>query len=187
MLPPSKRMSPSMRTLSIRSFSRLMQRSSVDLPQPEGPMKAVICFSGISIEISLSAFFSPYQSDSLLDRGGSGSRSAGRAADRDGRRASGWAADSGSRSVFMTGSGQRQTALPAYLRRRWLRRVIATRFIARDHQDQQQGGGEDQRLGGLHVRALEADVVDVEAEVHELALEVDEGRHCRPAAEPARA
>ena len=63
MLPPSKRMSPSMRTPSIRSFSRLMQRSSVDLPQPEGPMKAVICFSGISIEISLSAFFSPYQSE----------------------------------------------------------------------------------------------------------------------------
>ena len=63
MLPPSKRMSPSIRTPSIRSFRRLMQRSSVDLPQPEGPMKAVICFSGIFSEISLSAFFSPYQSD----------------------------------------------------------------------------------------------------------------------------
>ncbi len=63
MLPPSKMMSPSIRTPSIRSFRRLMQRSSVDLPQPEGPMKAVICFSGISIEISFSAFLSPYQSD----------------------------------------------------------------------------------------------------------------------------
>ncbi len=28
-----------------------MQRSSVDLPQPEGPMKAVICFSGIFSEM----------------------------------------------------------------------------------------------------------------------------------------
>ena len=33
--------SPSMRTPSIRSFMRLRQRSSVDLPQPDGPMKAV--------------------------------------------------------------------------------------------------------------------------------------------------
>ncbi len=48
----SKRMSPSMRTLSIRSFRRLMLRRSVDLPQPDGPMNAVILRSGILSEMS---------------------------------------------------------------------------------------------------------------------------------------
>ena len=61
---PSKRIVPAMRTSSIRSFRRLMQRSKVDLPQPEGPMKAVIFFSGIESEISFNAFFSLYHSDS---------------------------------------------------------------------------------------------------------------------------
>lgn len=32
-------------TSSSRSFMRLMQRRYVDLPQPEGPIKAVISFS----------------------------------------------------------------------------------------------------------------------------------------------
>ena len=36
---------PSMRTLSMRSFMRLRQRSKVDLPQPDGPMNAVTSFS----------------------------------------------------------------------------------------------------------------------------------------------
>jgi hypothetical protein len=35
---PPTRMLPSMRTPSTRSFIRLRQRSSVDLPQPDGPM-----------------------------------------------------------------------------------------------------------------------------------------------------
>ncbi|CSC38155.1 Uncharacterised protein [Vibrio cholerae] len=33
--------SPSTRVPSTRSFIRLMQRKSVDLPQPEGPINAV--------------------------------------------------------------------------------------------------------------------------------------------------
>ena len=45
---PRSRISPSMRTPSIRSLSRLKQRSRVDLPQPDGPMNAVIFFAGIS-------------------------------------------------------------------------------------------------------------------------------------------
>ena len=40
---------------------RLRQRSSVDLPQPEGPMKAVTWCLGMDMEMSLSACFSPYQ------------------------------------------------------------------------------------------------------------------------------
>jgi hypothetical protein len=38
---------------------RLKQRSSVDLPQPEGPMKAVTRFSGISRFTCLSAWKLP--------------------------------------------------------------------------------------------------------------------------------
>ena len=48
-----------MRTLSIRSFIRLRQRRSVDLPQPEGPMNAVTCLAGMSIVMSKSAWLSP--------------------------------------------------------------------------------------------------------------------------------
>ena len=43
-----------MRAPMIRSFIRLKQRSSVLLPHPEGPIKAVILLRGISIVISLS-------------------------------------------------------------------------------------------------------------------------------------
>src|SRR5262245_57694326 len=66
MLSPSKRMSPSMRTLSIRSFRRLKQRSSVDLPQPDGPMNAVTMFLGMSSEISCSEREAPYHSESCI-------------------------------------------------------------------------------------------------------------------------
>ena len=52
-------MSPSMRTPSTRSFRRLKQRSSVDLPQPEGPMKAVIFFSAMCSEIAFRACLAP--------------------------------------------------------------------------------------------------------------------------------
>ena len=40
---------------SIRSFIRLKQRRSVDLPQPEGPMMAVTFRAGISMFTSVSA------------------------------------------------------------------------------------------------------------------------------------
>ena len=49
-----------MRTLLNKSFSRLTLRSSVDFPQPLGPISAVTLFRGIAIEMSCSACFSPY-------------------------------------------------------------------------------------------------------------------------------
>ena len=58
---PSNRISPSIRAPGIRSFIRLKQRSSVLLPQPEGPIRAVIWFRGMSIVMSLSASDVPYQ------------------------------------------------------------------------------------------------------------------------------
>jgi hypothetical protein len=52
-------MAPSIRTPSIRSFMRFRQRSRVDLPQPEGPMKAVTRCSAIFMEMSNSACLAP--------------------------------------------------------------------------------------------------------------------------------
>ncbi len=43
----------------MRSFMRLKQRSSVDLPQPDGPMKAVTRRLGIFIDTLFSAMSSP--------------------------------------------------------------------------------------------------------------------------------
>ena len=40
---------------------RLMQRRNVDLPQPDGPMKAVVAFWLMSTVIPVSALKSPYQ------------------------------------------------------------------------------------------------------------------------------
>src|SRR5204863_651082 len=65
MLAPSKRIVPAVLTPSTRSFILLKQRKSVDLPQPEGPMNAVIFFSGIFIVMSFRACDFPYQSDRL--------------------------------------------------------------------------------------------------------------------------
>ena len=45
---PSMVILPSTRQLGIVSFMRLMQRRNVDLPQPDGPMKAMTPLSGIS-------------------------------------------------------------------------------------------------------------------------------------------
>src|SRR5258707_5515994 len=53
--------SPSVRVPGIRSFIRLSVRKNVDLPQPDGPMSAVTCFSRMGIETSKSACFDPYQ------------------------------------------------------------------------------------------------------------------------------
>ena len=57
--------SPSMLTLPVirqpatRSFIRLRVLMQVDLPQPEGPINAVIWFSAISMVMPLSAWKSP--------------------------------------------------------------------------------------------------------------------------------
>ncbi|MOA38590.1 hypothetical protein D3C78_1602880 [compost metagenome] len=59
MLLPSRRISPATRQSSTRSFMRLKQRSSVDLPQPDGPMKAVTRCFGIFMLTSYRACFSP--------------------------------------------------------------------------------------------------------------------------------
>jgi hypothetical protein len=58
-LSPSSEISPVTRAPSMVSFMRLMQRRNVDLPQPEGPMKADTDFSGISMETSNNACLSP--------------------------------------------------------------------------------------------------------------------------------
>src|SRR6267154_900827 len=46
-----------------RSFIRLKHRSRVDLPQPEGPMMAVISRSGMLRLTDFSTWFVPYQSE----------------------------------------------------------------------------------------------------------------------------
>ena len=58
---PQNSMEPSVRTPSTKSHMRLNVRSSVDLPQPDGPMKAQQRFSGIWRSIDLSAWKSVYQ------------------------------------------------------------------------------------------------------------------------------
>ncbi len=52
-------MSPEMRQPSTRSFMRFRLFKNVDLPQPDGPMNAVISFSGMSILIFFSAWKLP--------------------------------------------------------------------------------------------------------------------------------
>ena len=49
---PSISIVPVTRAVGIVSFMRLMQRRKVDLPQPDGPMKAVTARSGMSSETS---------------------------------------------------------------------------------------------------------------------------------------
>ena len=49
---PMMRISPVVtREVSTRSFMRLRQRRRVDFPQPDGPMKEVTFFSGMSSEM----------------------------------------------------------------------------------------------------------------------------------------
>ena len=50
---------PVTRQLGMVSFMRLMQRRNVDLPQPDGPMKAITPLSGMSTFTSFRACFSP--------------------------------------------------------------------------------------------------------------------------------
>src|SRR3954466_13786998 len=54
-------MSPLILTVSIRSFMRLMQRRSVDLPQPLGPMMAVTLLRGNRMLMLNRACLGPYQ------------------------------------------------------------------------------------------------------------------------------
>src|ERR1022692_2784078 len=58
-------MSPVCRVLATRSSIRLIVRTNVDLPQPDGPIRAMTERSGTSNEMSNSACFSPYQNDRL--------------------------------------------------------------------------------------------------------------------------
>ena len=50
---------PSTRVPGIRSFIRLIVRSSVDLPQPDGPISAVIWWVGTLIVMSFTARNAP--------------------------------------------------------------------------------------------------------------------------------
>ena len=43
----------------MRSFIRLIVRSSVDLPEPDGPMKAVMRWAGTSTEMFFTARKAP--------------------------------------------------------------------------------------------------------------------------------
>ena len=59
LLARGKAREPVIFTLGMRSFIRSMVRRKVDLPQPEGPMRAVILLALMSMEMSFSAWFSP--------------------------------------------------------------------------------------------------------------------------------
>ena len=54
-------MRPEVCVPSMRSFMRFMQRRNVDLPQPDGPMNAVILLGATSMVTPDSAWKSPYQ------------------------------------------------------------------------------------------------------------------------------
>lgn len=56
---PSMVMEPVVRALGMVSFMRFMVRRKVDLPQPDGPMKAVTARSGMSRLTSKIACLSP--------------------------------------------------------------------------------------------------------------------------------
>src|SRR3990172_2744734 len=61
MLRPSSRISPWQLAPGMSSFIRLSARRKVDLPQPDGPMRAVTCRSISSMDTPLTAAFSPYR------------------------------------------------------------------------------------------------------------------------------
>ncbi len=56
-------MSPLWRVPSISSFRRLMDRRNVDLPHPEGPIRAVTERGWMVRSMLLSACFRPYQNE----------------------------------------------------------------------------------------------------------------------------
>src|SRR5262245_51946400 len=151
MLEPSKRMSPSMRTPSMRSFSRLKHLSKVDLPHPEGPMKAVTMFFGMSSEISCRARDGPYHIDSCM----TWMIGSGMVGDGVGARS---AAGSGPREMasrsLLSGLSLVGTILMFFMFLHHAGCVATPQVVSYDdghqvhhrhHQDQQQGGGEDER------------------------------------------
>ena len=69
----------------------------------------------------------------------------------------------------------RQNVAVRSFRRSRSRMRIAVRLSAMTTREQQERRHVDHRLGRLDVGRLEPDVVDVESQVHELALEVEEG------------
>src|SRR5258708_7431533 len=185
MLAPSKRISPSTRTLSTRSLSRLKQRSKVDFPQPDGPMNAVTRFSSMPSETRLRARVGPYQSDSASTsktvRGGTGATASARWSTGTGLPPGAPARSSGG-TTFMT-------SIYSYFPRCFgigsygAGGVAAAQAVAHDgcdevhgHADQheQQRGGGHQRLGRLDGGGLGADVGGGGARVPELAGQVGE-------------
>ncbi len=56
---PSSRISPSTRAPGVSSCMRLIARSTVDLPQPDGPISAVTSFGAKSSETFCTAWFLP--------------------------------------------------------------------------------------------------------------------------------
>ncbi|MNI13664.1 hypothetical protein D3C73_668980 [compost metagenome] len=59
MSPPSMSIRPVTRQPGMVSFMRFMVRRKVDLPQPDGPIRAVTVLSGMSRETSNRACLSP--------------------------------------------------------------------------------------------------------------------------------
>src|SRR5688572_14979607 len=177
MFVPSTRISPVIFTPSMRSFIRLRQRRSVDLPQPDGPMNAVTCFSGNCSEMSKSACFSPYQtlrsrmSISMAPVCTPGVANVTSVFSRSRWSSPGGSAGAGREDsvIAMVLEGRRQILSPQAAADHYRRQVEE-----QDDDEQQDGGGVHHRDGGFDVRTLEADVVNVKAQVHELALEVDE-------------
>src|SRR5579883_3338642 len=79
---PSKRISPVTRVSGLRSIIRLNDRRSVLLPQPEGPIRAVILLRGMSSVMSLSAGVAPNQTErSRVERIGEDARDDARGED----------------------------------------------------------------------------------------------------------
>ncbi len=64
MFAPWYRIVPSTRQSGTRSFIRLKHRSRVDLPQPDGPIRAVTSLARIGMVTCLSAWTGPYQRSS---------------------------------------------------------------------------------------------------------------------------
>src|SRR6056297_334225 len=175
-------MSPSMRTESMRSFSRLTERRRVDLPQPEGPIKAVTLPRGMVMEMSWRACLAPYQ---RLKRSISRTDSSASTSSWMSLWTSAPAAMAASRLSVPTSASfpamvSVPTAAAAFCVCMFLSSLMPSLTVApselvrhefpaeprpqpdgrqvqgRDDQDQEQRGGEHHGLGGLGILALEA-------------------------------
>src|SRR5260370_40272568 len=63
MFSPSSTTFPSARAPGISSWRRLRQRTSVDLPQPDGPISAVTWFGSTDSDMSSMASLLPYHAE----------------------------------------------------------------------------------------------------------------------------